>query len=163
MHQYIVALLILGQFSVSIETLPRRRFNVSAEPLPSSIAEFRGENRGNFEGNLAGKSMPEASNRAVTTRGNLPKELPSVDMWTARWCGPCKVAKPILDHASKNRLLPFKVRQIDVDENPGLWKGDIPIFVWDVPVSRKYPKGRAVSVGWYGLDTLLRDYKNSFQ
>jgi len=40
-----------------------------------------------------------------------------VDFW-ANWCGPCKMAGPVIDQLEKDYAGKIKVGKLDVDENP---------------------------------------------
>jgi len=48
----------------------------------------------------------------------LKSDIPVlVDFW-ANWCGPCKMAGPIIDQLEEKYAGKIKVGKLDVDENP---------------------------------------------
>lgn len=86
---------------------------------------------------------------------------PILDFYTAKWCGPCRMAKPILAAAEKSGKLPFTVVEIDIDDHPTAWTGQVPAFRWPCKVSPQFPTGYAALTGWYGLDHLVTEFKKS--
>jgi thioredoxin 1 len=48
----------------------------------------------------------------------LGAELPVLVDVSARWCGPCKILKPIVDRLANENVGRFKVVEMDMDESP---------------------------------------------
>ncbi len=58
---------------------------------------------------------------AKTSFSDLVKgEAPTLIDFSAEWCGPCKMMKPILDQVKATMGDQVRVIKIDVDENPSI-------------------------------------------
>ena len=44
----------------------------------------------------------------------------TIIMFTASWCGPCKMIKPVFDNLSNNKRTPLEFVKIDIDESPDI-------------------------------------------
>ncbi len=55
-----------------------------------------------------------------TLNDYLESETPTLVDFTAEWCGPCKVMKPILQDLKNSIGTKATILQIDVDRNPKL-------------------------------------------
>lgn len=78
-------------------------------------------------------------------KANLPT---LVDFW-APWCGPCKVAEPVLDELSENYKDKLLVMKINVDENAALTEK---YQVMSIPTTVLFKNGAEVDrqVGFSG-------------
>jgi len=83
---------------------------------------------------------------------------PVVEFYTAKWCGPCRIAKPAIEAAVKTGKLPFTVNVVDIDEQRGKWSGAVPACAWNVERSPIFPAGRAAITGWYGIEHLTAEF-----
>lgn len=104
---------------------------------------------------------PSASNPSPPNPSITIAKKPILDFYTAKWCGPCRIAKPILATAEKSGKLPFTIIEIDIDDHPSAWSGPVPAFRWPCKASPQFPTGYAALTGWYGLDHLLAEFKKS--
>lgn len=75
-------------------------------------------------------------------------KLPVLDVFSASWCGPCKIVKPILAKLEKD-LGSFKLNVIDVDKNIQLAREN---FIRSVPTIRLNVSNN-VSYGYKGSFT----------
>lgn len=77
-------------------------------------------------------------------------DLPSVRMYTADWCGPCRDALAVLDSSE----LPFAVEYIP-EPHPG-WVRSLPQFEWTAADGQRWGH-----TGWSGLDDLVGRWRNT--
>lgn len=133
------------QFTITVEELPRSVFTIEAGELPKVVREVIAEE----------PPAPELPETPVVVA------KPVVDFYTAKWCGPCRIAKPAIEAAVKTGKLPFAVNVVDIDEQPGKWLGSIPACAWNVERSPVFPAGRAAITGWYGIEHLTAEFKRT--
>lgn len=50
----------------------------------------------------------------------IKAEVPVVVDFYAQWCGPCKMAAPVLDKLADEFMSKVKIVKLDVDQNQGL-------------------------------------------
>lgn len=141
--------------------LARARLNliqITKEVQPSEVAPLPPE-------------MPEVPEDLPDAPVVLPEPTPApkapivtkpvVDFYTAKWCGPCRIAKPAIEAAVKTGKLPFTVNVVDIDEQRGKWSGAVPACAWSVGRSPVFPAGRAAITGWYGIEHLTAEFKRT--
>lgn len=78
---------------------------------------------------------------------------PVIYKYGAKWCGPCKRAAADLKAYAGE--LPFRIVEWDVDTNSNGYSGKIPAWSW------RTPKGTNGFIGWYGVDHLIKRWKDS--
>lgn len=73
-----------------------------------------------------------------------------VDFW-ALWCGPCKMAEPVLDELSDENKESVIVAKLDVDKNPGT---PAKYNVFSIPTTILFKGGKEVGrqVGFSGKE-----------
>lgn len=152
----LVSILALGTGAEIDLQLARARLNlieITKKVEPSDVAPLP-------------PAMPELPEDLPETAVVAPEPTPApvvvskpvVDFYTAKWCGPCRIAKPAIEAAVKTGKLPFTVNVVDIDEQPGKWLGAVPACAWNVERSPVFPAGRAAITGWYGIDHLVKEF-----
>ncbi len=77
---------------------------------------------------------------AKETFGEIIKgDTPVLVDFTAEWCGPCKMMKPILDELHKAMGDSLRILKIDIDRNPAAASS---LNVSGVPTLMLYKKGQ---------------------
>ena len=60
----------------------------------------------------------ETTEKKESFRDVINGETPVLVDFTAEWCGPCKMMKPILDELHKTMGGAVRILKLDVDKNP---------------------------------------------
>jgi len=60
----------------------------------------------------------ETTEKKESFRDLINGETPVLVDFTAEWCGPCKMMKPILDELHKTMGGAVRILKLDVDKNP---------------------------------------------
>ncbi len=68
----------------------------------------------------------------------LKGDTPVLVDFTAEWCGPCKMMKPILDELHKMMGESLRILKVDIDKNPAVASS---LQVQGVPTLMLYKKG----------------------
>lgn len=79
--------------------------------------------------------------------------IPVVTQFTASWCGPCKIIKPMLVKANKERD-DFEVVTVDVDTNP---QPSMQYGIRAVPTIYMFQNGQVVSKYTGGFSAVKLD------
>ncbi len=69
-------------------------------------------------------------------------DIPVVIDFNAKWCGPCKQLKPILEEIKKEYAGKIKIIPIDIDENKSLAQS---MYVNNIPLLVYHEKGEVIS------------------
>ncbi len=69
-------------------------------------------------------------------------DIPVVIDFNAKWCGPCKQLKPILEEIQKEYAGKIKIIPIDIDENKSLAQS---MYVNNIPLLVYHEKGEVIS------------------
>lgn len=102
----------------------------SVKGEPTNLKEEHSNSYG--VGNADGMSYASSGNKVLSS---IPRNgKPTVVDFSATWCGPCKVMKPIFESLADELGDKFNFVSIDVDENPELANKyqiqSIPAFVF---------------------------------
>jgi len=62
----------------------------------------------------------ETTEKKESFRDLINGETPVLVDFTAEWCGPCKMMKPILDELHKTMGDAVRILKLDVDRNPAV-------------------------------------------
>jgi thioredoxin 1 len=62
----------------------------------------------------------ETTEKKESFRDVINGETPVLVDFTAEWCGPCKMMKPILDELHKTMSGAVRILKLDVDKNPAV-------------------------------------------
>jgi len=62
----------------------------------------------------------ETTEKKESFRDVINGETPVLVDFTAEWCGPCKMMKPILDELHKTMGGAVRILKLDVDKNPAV-------------------------------------------
>ncbi len=78
--------------------------------------------------------------------------LPVFVDFFAPWCGPCKMAEPVIEELAKDYEGKVVIAKINVDENPGI---SSEFDVMSIPTTIMFNKGQEVGrqTGFSGRDT----------
>ena len=68
-------------------------------------------------------------------------DIPVVIDFNAKWCGPCKQLKPILDQIQAEYAGKIKIIPVDIDENKSLAKS---MYVNNIPLLIYHEKGKVI-------------------
>jgi len=86
--------------------------------------------------------VPEWKGMSVADYKSLiAGDIPVVIDFNAKWCGPCKQLKPILDEIQKEYKGKIKIIPIDVDENKSL---ALSMYVRNIPLLIYHEKGKVI-------------------
>lgn len=82
----------------------------------------------------------------------IKNTLPVFVDFFAPWCGPCKMAEPVIEELAKDYEGKVVIAKINVDENPGI---SSKFDVMSIPTTIMFNKGQEVGrqTGFSGRDT----------
>ena len=85
-------------------------------------------------------------------------EVPVVIDFNAKWCGPCKQLKPILDEIQKEYAGKIKIIPIDIDENKSLAQS---MYVNNIPLLVYHENGKVIlnQEGFLDKEGLIKLFK----
>jgi len=116
-----------------------------------------------FAGDYPWPSYYEWPKVEVTaTHRNSPQltSKPTLTIFSASWCGPCKESRTAIEAAAKAGKLPFTPHWIDIDEHPEYRVKEVPIYRWSVSKT-VFRSGIAEMRGWHGLDHLVTEFERT--
>ena len=64
------------------------------------------------------KKMNETENKAETFADLINGEKPVLVDFTAEWCGPCKMMKPVLEELHEKMGNEIRIIKVDIDRSP---------------------------------------------
>ena len=79
-------------------------------------------------------------------------KVPVLVDFSAEWCGPCKMMKPVLEQLKRKMTDKIRIIKIDVDRNPELSQK---YNIRSVPSLMLFQEGR---ICWHGIGVVTSDY-----
>ena len=84
----------------------------------------------------------EATSEKKETFGDIINgDVPVLVDFTATWCGPCKMMKPVLDELHQRMQQKLRIIKIDIDQSPAAAAA---FNVQSVPTLILFKKGRGI-------------------
>lgn len=80
-----------------------------------------------------------ASHKKETFADILNGEIPVLVDFTAAWCGPCKMMKPVLEELHRRKGDRLRIIKVDIDQSPAAAQA---YQVQSVPTLMLYQKGK---------------------
>lgn len=85
--------------------------------------------------------METATNRKESFREIINGNVPVLVDFSAEWCGPCKMMKPILEDLHKRMGDKVRILKIDIDANPAIAEQ---LQIHSVPTLILYQNGKSL-------------------
>lgn len=79
------------------------------------------------------------SHKKETFADILSGEVPVLVDFTATWCGPCKMMKPVLEELHRRKGNRLRILKVDIDQSPAAAQA---FQVQSVPTLMLYQKGK---------------------
>jgi len=124
---------------------------VGERPFDDELQRLREERLRNMEARFTGRSGGVIEISDTTFREALQKHPALVvDVW-AEWCGPCRMAEPVLEELASNFQGKVSFFKVNVDENQDLASN---YGVMSIPTAILFKDGKEVSrqVGFGGKE-----------
>jgi thioredoxin 1 len=82
----------------------------------------------------------------------IKEKIPVLVDFSAEWCGPCKMMKPVLEQLKRSMTDKIRILKIDVDKNSEL---ALKYNIRSVPALMLFQEGK---IRWTGVGVMTSDY-----